>query len=219
MIYVTFNNFFKAGCGKSVLTSSVIDDFESAADNLQSSTAIAYYYCDHADKRTLDPVNIFSAIAMQIIQYITEFPQEIGMMIESAYLENKRTPDTEEICQILLLAIDKLPTVAIFIDGLDEVLEDERKMIFSNLRTILLHFKSSSIKLFVSSREDTSYLTKISSVRTFKVQVLASSIAEDISSYIKSSIQDLLRTNELVVKDTALKDEIFQVLVSGAKGM
>lgn len=46
----------EAGCGKSVLSSSIVD-------SLGSTENVVYYYCDYSDKRTLDPANLFGTLA------------------------------------------------------------------------------------------------------------------------------------------------------------
>jgi hypothetical protein len=115
-------------------------------------------------------------------------------------------------------AVKKHPSVIIFIDGLDEVLEHERKLVFSSIRH-LMKVLPSSIKLFIASREDTGYLTKVTNLPTFKVHMRTSIIAGDINSFVRHTVRDLVGRGELVLGSPLLEDEIATALAQGAKGM
>lgn len=115
-------------------------------------------------------------------------------------------------------AVKKHPSVIIFIDGLDEVLERERKLVFSSIRH-LMKVLPSSIRFFIASREDTSYLTKMTNLPSFKVHMRTSIIAGDIDSFVRHTVRDLIDRGELVLGNPLLEDEIATALAQGAKGM
>lgn len=55
----TFCLYGIPGCGKSVLSSIVIEDLRCS----KMRSNLSYHYCDYSDKRSLDPINIFGSLA------------------------------------------------------------------------------------------------------------------------------------------------------------
>lgn len=197
--------------------SSLIDEI-LAKDNPGTKQDLAFYYCDHADKRTLDPVNIFSSLALQMLRTLGELPTNFLAMLERICHDNSTT-DLEDVVHLLLKAMKRVTSVVIVLDGLDEVDEDDRKLIFHILTDIITQTISPTIKLLVASREDTSYLIQASDVALFKVRIGIDAVSGDIDCYVKHAIRDLVNREELVIGDPALEDEIFEALSRGARGM
>ena len=197
--------------------SSLIDEMltDSTSD---PQRRITFYYCDHADKRTLDPVNIFSSLALQVLRTLGELPTSLLVVLERIYRDNT-TADLEDVINLLVKAMERVASAVIIVDGLDEVDEDDRKLIFQNLRDIITQATSPVIKTFIASREDTSYLTQLPHVPSFKLRIGIDTVAGDIESYVKHAIRDLISRRELVIGDPALEDEILEALSDGAKGM
>lgn len=188
---------------------------ESISDPQRS---IAFYYCDHADKRTLDPVNIFSSLALQILRTLGDLP--IGLLaVLERICQDSTTADIDDVIQLLLESIARLKSTAIVLDGLDEVGENDRKFIFHNLVHLVTQTTSSSTKVFIASREDTSYLTEVPHVSSFKLRMGVDTVTGDIDCFVKDAIRDLISRHELVIGDPALETEIFDALSQGAKGM
>ncbi|KAF7921112.1 uncharacterized protein EAE97_011380 [Botrytis byssoidea] len=137
----------------------------------------------------------------------------------SYYYYETSSPGLDQIVALLIKAIDELSAVAIFIDGLDELPESDRRLTFSLLRKILDEVIS-PVKLFVSSREDVAYLFQTSSdLTTFKLHLQTESISPDIEAYIIHAINELFTSGDLVLGNLALKEDIFNALRDGAKGM
>ncbi|KAI9641398.1 hypothetical protein NHQ30_010200 [Ciborinia camelliae] len=204
------------GSGKSVLVSSLID---SSKTEFQTKTIVAYYYCDYADKRTLSPSDLFNSISQKLFRSMDDVPQDLMDILEAEYSGGTTSPGLDQIVALLVKAIDQLPAVAIFIDGLDELPEVDRKLTFSNLRKIL-NDAASPVKLFVSSREDTTYLFQsLPCLSISKLHLQTKSISPDIDLYTRYSIDQLIKTGDLVLGNLTLKEDIFDVLKNGAQGM
>jgi hypothetical protein len=139
-------------------------------------------------------------------------------MLENLFQDGKR-PEVEDMIHLIRSSVEALSSVVMFIDGLDEMSESERKLVFSHLQIVKGLGPTSCLKMFVSSREDTSYLMVSYGAPIFKTLVSTTTISEDIESYTKSEIQILKRKGDLVLGDPALEDEIVTALVDGAKGM
>ncbi|THV47883.1 hypothetical protein BGAL_0282g00020 [Botrytis galanthina] len=204
------------GSGKSVLVSSLIDGSKFA---FPADAAISYYYCDYADKRTLSPSGLFSFISQKLFRDMNELPEALIAILEAEYPDEASSPSLDRVVALLIKAMDELSSVAIFIDGLDELPESDRKLTFSILRNILNEV-TSPVKLFVSSREDVTYLFKSSSsLTTFKVHLQTNAISPDIEAYTRHAIDELITSGDLVLGNLALRKDIFNVLKGGAKGM
>ncbi|TGO25575.1 hypothetical protein BPAE_0077g00230 [Botrytis paeoniae] len=206
----------RTGSGKSVLVSSLIDGSKLA---FPADTAISFYYCDYADKRTLSPSGLFSFISQKLFRDMNEIPEALIAILEAEYSDEATSPSLDRIVALLMKAIDELSSVAIFIDGLDELPESDRKLTFSILRKIFNEV-TSPVKLFVSSREDVTYLFESSSsLTTFKVHLQTNAISPDIEAYIRHAIDELTTSGDLVLGNLALREDIFNVLRDGARGM
>jgi hypothetical protein len=197
--------------------SSLIDEM-LAKDNSNTRQNIMFYYCDHADKRTLDPANIFSSLALQLLRTLGELPTTLLEMLERI-CQDSSTVDLEDFLHLLLKAIERAMSAIIVIDGLDEVDENDRKLIFHHLRDIATRATPPIIKVLVASREDTSYLTQVPDAALFKRRIGIDVVAGDIDCYVQHTIRDLINRKELVIGDPALEEEIFGALSKGAKGM
>ncbi|TVY80507.1 hypothetical protein LSUE1_G008386 [Lachnellula suecica] len=80
------------GCGKSVLASSVID-------SLLTSQPVFYYYCDYADKRTLDVSNIFGTLARQCLEKVETF-DSLADDIEKAGHDGERLTEQSKALEL-----------------------------------------------------------------------------------------------------------------------
>ncbi|RAL63639.1 hypothetical protein DID88_003682 [Monilinia fructigena] len=188
------------GSGKSVLISSLID---GSSSTLKVNTA----------------VTLFSYVAQQLLRNLKQIPDNLMEALEAEYPDGAGCPGVDQMIAPLVKIIDQFPSVAIFIDGLDELPEFDRKLTFSSLRNLLTTVVSST-RLFVSSREDTSYLFPTPpTVKRYKLHVKPNSIAPDIDSYIQHSIVELISTGDLVLGNPELKNVIFTTLKNGAQGM
>lgn len=202
-----------AGCGKSILVSAIYDALVEAS----AESVIVAYYCDYADKRTLEPINIFGSIAHGLLKNI-EIPSSVQTLIEKAYCDGVRTPQLGEILAILKTTVEtSFDSVTIVVDGLDEIKEDERQLVYHNLRDILSVNKV--IKVLLSSRNDESQTAGLSGVHTYRIQMLPEKISTDISGYVCHAVHTLQAGRRLVLRDHALEMEILNALIDGAKGM
>jgi hypothetical protein len=110
-------------------------------------------------------------------------------MVEGLY--ESGTADIDDLCQLFLAVVKETSLVVFFIDGIDEVSEDYRKL------KIFLKPKSeataSQVKLFISSREDTAYLKQTSNAPNLKVPAAGQTLDGDIHSYVRHAVQKSVR--------------------------
>jgi len=155
---------------------------------------------------------------LQFLCTLGDLPERLLTLLEKI-CQKTSTPDLEDVVHLLTQAVQKVTTAVVLLDGLDEVNEDDRKVIFYHLQNIIARTTSPAIKILVSSREDASYMTLVPGVALFKRRIGIDVVADDIDCFLKHAIHDLIRRNELVVGDPVLVEEIFEALSEGAKGM
>ncbi|TVY39940.1 hypothetical protein LOCC1_G005838 [Lachnellula occidentalis] len=200
------------GCGKSVIASSVID-------SLRISRPVFYYYFNYADKRTLEPANVFGTLARQCLEGMETF-ESLADEIEQADHDGERLTDHSKALDFMQKAANLYARqFYIVLDGLDEANESSQKVICNGVRQ-LLNNASVEIKLFITGREELESLLHIKpTVMFYSVIVSPTAIELDIDSYIRASTRLRITEGSLVIRDPALEELIVQELVKGAKGM
>jgi hypothetical protein len=103
------------------------------------------------------------------------------------------------------------------VDGLDELKEDERQLVYSSLRDLLRIKKT--IKLFLSSRNDESQTVSLDSTSKYRICLLPEKISIDINAYIRHAVHTLRTDGRLAIRDPWLEREVLDALIDGAKGM
>ena len=206
-----------AGCGKSVLVSSLIDDMLSPGVISEVGRTTVFYYCDHADKRTLDPINIFGSLTQQVLRCMTPLPDTILSEIKGL---TRGGSTVDDLCRLLLTSITSVSKLTLFVDGLDEILEHDREAVFSSLKALLSGSRGAA-NLFVSSREDITkwFQSPTANINCFKIRISSTAIGGDIDNYVKHAVHDLILRGELSLGDLTLEEEINDALIAGAKGM
>ena len=177
---------------------------------------ITYYYCDYADKASLEPAFIFGALVRGLLRNYS-IAEEISDLIERHYLDGKRTPETSDVFQILMQTVCWFQNVILVVDGIDELDSVDRNTVLRCLK-ILISCPGMSVKVFITSREDQEILTALSSLpeACFRVNVLESATTNNIEHYVHNSVNSML---PLVLGNANLKDEVIRALTAGAQGM
>jgi len=113
-----------------------------------------YHYCDYKDPRSLDPVIIAGTLINGLLERI-EIADELSALIENGFKEGRRSPDENEMLQLLDLALQSHldSTIYIVVDGVDEVDEQSRKLLFRFLEHVT-KCRHSITKLAITSRSD-----------------------------------------------------------------
>jgi hypothetical protein len=117
-----------AGCGKSVLVSSIID-------SLTIGGTLIFYYCDYADKRTLEPSNVFGTLTRQALEKVEILPETLASEIEQAEHDGERLTDISKALAILQKSFQLVPgPLYLILDGLDEATESSQNLICNSLK-------------------------------------------------------------------------------------
>ncbi|KAF4631653.1 hypothetical protein G7Y89_g6473 [Cudoniella acicularis] len=201
------------GCGKSVLASSVIDSFGENETSL-------FYYCDYADKRTLEVTNVFGTLARQVLEKVDILPEDLAADIESADHDGERLTSISETLEFFRRSLELLfQEVFIVLDGLDEASESPQMVICDSLRG-QSNRSSRTIKLFLTGREDLGPLLRPGPEISYsRIMMSSASIAQDIESYVRASTRKCIVEGLLVIRNPDLEELIVLELVKRANGM
>ena len=182
---------------------------------------VGYYYCDYADKVSLEPAFILGALARALLQGYN-IPDEVSDLIATHYRDGERTPEVNDVFQILLQTVYWFQNVYLIVDGMDEVDEADRYTILRCLKTLLL-CPDVSVKIFMSSRDDKDVIPVLSPLpeACFRVNVPDSATSRAIYCYVRDSVEAMVYARQLAINpgNLELKNEIIQKLRAGARGM
>jgi hypothetical protein len=193
--------------------SSVIDSFDA-------SGTLIFYYCDYADKRTLEPNNVFGALARSTLENVEILPDSLALQIEQADHDGEKLTDVSAALAILQNSLELVRApIYLFLDGLDEATEPSQILICEKMKQ-LIENSGSCIKLFVTGRDELGSLLKLDQrIAVSRVPLSPNVISSDIENYVRASTRRLILGGSLVIRDPDLEQLIVSELVDGAKGM
>ncbi len=142
------------GCGKTILASCLVQKLQEEVDRVITT----YHYCDYKDPRSLDPVTIAGTLINSLLERV-EIAHELSALIENGFKDGRRSPDESEMLQLLDLTLQSHLdyTIYVVVDGVDEVDEQSRKLLFRFLEHVT-KCRHSIIKLAITSRSDFSIM-------------------------------------------------------------
>ncbi|KAL7908184.1 ankyrin repeat-containing domain protein [Trichoderma velutinum] len=182
----------KAGCGKSVLSSTIIKYLET--QYIQRPTiAVAYFYFSFSLATEQNVNAMLSSLVKQICCCRPDIPEAAQKLGD---FKNKGGhPDTERLEDVLLSSVYGFSAVYLIIDGLDECAElgGHRKKLLKSLRSILTNAPDNLHILCTSHNEQdicTGLLPVFSSFTRIELNLLSrrNMIDNDIGKYIDSTL-------------------------------
>ncbi|KAL8970187.1 MAG: hypothetical protein Q9183_001637 [Haloplaca sp. 2 TL-2023] len=201
------------GCGKTILASSIVDILQS--DTLtHKSSVVAYYYCDYAAQKTLQPGIILGTILKQFFD--DRIPKEMEYKFPRGFGEGAHVLDVGDLVDLICTAIKINPLTFLVIDGLDECDKSTRREILTFLDR-LEDIGISTVKTLITCRQEDQLLRSLSKVA--KVQLTPSTLKNDIRLFVTAGVQLRIRSNDLTIRDPQLANEIIDELVNKADGM
>ena len=145
-------------------------------------------------------------------------PEMLIAKVQQAHDERRGCFDIGELTELLLdFAANSLETYFI-LDGLDECVPAEREKVFSFFKRLLQgKATSSTCRVLISSRDEVNVIQEIPSCT--RLPIRDTDIKEDICEYVCNTVDDLLQTRKLKVRDDSLIADIKEKLINGAQGM
>ena len=200
------------GAGKTVLASSVI---EEALRTSNSSTAVAYSYCDYKDTTTQDLSNILCSLAQQFAKQDEESFAKLREFYETYNPEHQRgfKYDSEALLGLLRAVTMPFDCAMIIVDGLDECGINVPLVVDSLIA--LNDGENTTVKTVFLSRDEIEIRERLGNYT--KVSIAARS--SDLRLYVGAEIDLRTRKKRLRIKDQSLKEHMLERLVEGAEGM
>ncbi len=199
-----------AGCGKSVLCSSIIEDMVARCRPC-TLQAVAYYYFDFNDDGKRD---VNSLLRVLLKQLLAKCPAN-AKCLEVLFTRKKEgtQPDTDALLQILREFIDSFEETYIIIDALDESSECEELM--KTLEEII-GWESTRLHILATSRQLPEIEETVKAYATDSVCLQDATISNDIIILIRERLNS---DKKLQKWPAVVKLEIETTLSEKAHGM
>ncbi|KAL6695652.1 ankyrin repeat-containing domain protein [Trichoderma pleuroticola] len=210
----------KAGCGKSVLSSTVIKHLEARC--IPSPTAaVAYFYFSFTLPTEQNVNAMLSSLIKQICCCRPEIPEAAQKLGE--FKTKGGRPDTERLEEVLLSSVYGFSAVYVIIDGLDECAElgGHRKKLLKSLRSILTNAPD-NLHILCTSRNEpdirAGLLPAPSASTRIELNLLSrrNRIDHDIGKYVDSTLSS---DEEFSSWPHEVKFEARKVLIQKSDGM
>ncbi|KAK4072975.1 uncharacterized protein Triagg1_5652 [Trichoderma aggressivum f. europaeum] len=209
----------KAGCGKSVLSSSVIHHLQREYKD-DASTAVVYFYFTFSDAKRQESDGMLASLIKQVCCYRPNIPDLVNDLGD--YKKKGMRPSTEELQNSLISTLRGFTNVYIVIDALDECsnMNTQREELMEILHCIL-DTNLNNLHLFCTSRKesdiDASLHHQFSKPGRESLDLSShlKEVERDIGEYIDSTLTNAKYSSWPI----DIKAEVRKVLIEKSDGM
>ncbi|KAK0950685.1 hypothetical protein LTR91_025479, partial [Friedmanniomyces endolithicus] len=192
----------KAGCGKTILCSTAIEDMRMHCQNT-NNTGHAIFYFSFSDNRKQ---NLILSLVVQLAK------REPGLsMLRQAYEKaERRQPGLDELQKILLASIASYDKVFLNLDALDECPEGDevRQHVLDGIEELLK--RAQKIRVLITSRDVPDVRSVVEKLRAQALSIEARTVHADIQKYVSTQISRDLRLSRLESSRTMIEDTLVQ---------
>ena len=203
----------KPGCGKTVLSSTIVDDVSSC---LAETAVLAYYFFSFDDEKKQKSDKLLCSLVLQLFDQRVNAPTEL-ISLYDACEGGSRQPDIDNLVQILGKMIDDAGDVYIIIDALDECSDVHKLLqIIGQIRA----WQQPNLHILLTSRrhKETEDRLEILTQTEGRVTIENALVDADISVYVRERLQ-----NDTLLKrwrnNPYVREEIRYALTEKADGM
>jgi hypothetical protein len=137
------------GCGKTILSSTVIHDLLQHCHN-HTRIVTAYFYFDFNDKQKQDPELMLRSLLCQFLQRSIVVPKGVDSLFSSCD-NGQRKPSGHDLLEVTQQAAQEFTQAFVVIDALDEC--TQRSELMSMLETVA-GWKLHNLHLLMTSRKE-----------------------------------------------------------------
>ncbi|GIZ46777.1 hypothetical protein CKM354_000988900 [Cercospora kikuchii] len=198
----------KAGCGKSVLCSTAIDDLRANYEHAPLvGFAIFFFSFASPDKQSVD------GMLLALIAQLARKRSGLAVLAAARKKHKLGTPLTAPLEQIFVDQVNAMSTTFILLDALDECPQasDAQRKLLETLQRLTASTKA--LKLFMTSRDEPAIRRTVhKSIQADMIAIDVSQTNHDIERYVGNEIENdprLRRFNEtskLLVKNTLAEE-------------
>jgi hypothetical protein len=173
----------KAGCGKTILCSTAIDDIQTHCQQ-NPDTTYAIFYFSFSDEHKQSDGDLLRSLVAQLGW------REPGLsMLRQAYENPKRSvPGPDELEKILFNSIESFGNIYLLMDALDECPEDHETRQLVLERVERLTNSASNLKIFATSRELPSIRESMEALGSSPLRIATSTVDADIRIYVANQL-------------------------------
>ena len=173
----------KAGCGKTILSSTAIEDIRDTCQK-DADASYAFFYFSFSDKRKQSDGDLLRSLVVQLGW------REPGLsMLLQAYKNNKSSvPGPDELERILLASVRPCARVYLIMDALDECPEDHeaRQRVLELMERLTQG--ASNLKILATSRELPAIRESMVALRSEPMRIATSDVDADIQRYVANQL-------------------------------
>ncbi len=205
------------GCGKTILSSTVIEHILHRCDS-DKTLMVAYFYIDFSETETQIPENMIRSLLKQICCQYHSAAQELDSLYSSC-ANGTQQPTFDQLLSVSqrLLSGIKDRDIFFIIDALDESKEREKLL---RLLKRINEQKHPKLHILVTSRPELEIEKSLKAMTNDEARICIQSklIQEDILTYIQDRLEsdDSLERFKLQPK---IQQEIREALTEKADGM
>jgi hypothetical protein len=210
------NSFFwlngKAGCGKTVLSSTIVESTVLHCDE-NEGCVIAYFYFSFTDSAKKRNENMLSSLLAQLSSQVDITPNSL-VSLHRTY--QRSTPPIDPLKSCIQTLIDELPffNVYLIVDAIDEIPNSEGREEACEVLQELS--KNPKAHVLMTSRREydiTEYISECNNVTDISIQ--NREVDRDIQLYIRQQLNE----DKKLKRWAALHFEIEDILGKKADGM
>jgi len=203
------------GCGKTVLSSTVIDHLLQHCHK-DMGMVTAYFYFDFNDTQKQDPELMLRSLVSQLLHRLAAIPEEVDALFSSCG-NGQQQPSLQALLEVVPQLVRKFTHVYIVLDALDEC--TQRLELMAMLET-LAGWHLDVVHLLVASRKERDIEISLGSYmkEDDTVSLQRDVVDEDIGRYVRDRLSEDKRL-EKWNKHAKVVQEIERALMRGAHGM
>ncbi|KAK3045615.1 hypothetical protein LTR09_012823 [Extremus antarcticus] len=201
----------KAGCGKTVLCYTVIEDIQSYCKS-HANAGFAVFYFTFSDKQKQSYQSLLLSLVAQL-GWREPAQSTLRQMFESP---NKSVPSVRALEKILLSSVTQYNEVCLLLDAIDECPEDDdaRQNVLDLIQRLAR--SANNLRLFITSRYLLDIKSSMEDLVASPMSVEVDAVDADIEKYVR---EEILRDRKLNSLPNATKDLITQTLTQNSDGM
>ncbi|KAI9764110.1 MAG: hypothetical protein M1840_008670 [Geoglossum simile] len=199
------------GCGKTILSSTVVEHIKATCKR-DCHCQYIFYYFDFNDSKKQEVASLLRSILAQLASRDLKTLNEV----ESLYRQNdrgKQQPDKKSLLSVLLSVLQSPPRTYLIIDALDECSQrGEMLKVLSNIYQRC----SKEVNILVTSRKEYDIELVLDDLATSIIGIQQTAVDSDIRIHVKNCLAEDVKLKKW---PPVVKKEVEDALVRGAHGM
>ena len=208
------------GCGKSILSSSVVENLQKqVSENVNHTYAVAYFYFDFNDTEKRTVPNFLSSILAQLCRQCKGLPDAVRSLYDSHTRKGHHSrPSTSEFVQTLLEVSRRWRNVYLVVDALDECEIGKREELLEVLKDFCAMdaVMCTDLRVLVTSRPEHDIKQILDHCADVRVYLQSDRVDADIGCYVQSVMRDDRNMRQWPAAD---KQMVERTLMQKAQGM